>query len=34
MNESMFEDYRQKTEKLLKRLVEILNYEIQTHFQG
>ena len=34
MNESMFEDYRQKTEKLLKRLVEILDHEIYTQFQG
>ena len=34
MNESMFEDYRHKTEKLLKRLVEILDHEIHTQFQG
>jgi len=34
MNKSMFEDYRKKTEKLLKRLVEILDHEIYTQFQG
>ena len=34
MDESKFEYYRPKTEKLLKRLVDILNYEIYTQFQG
>ena len=34
MNKSMFEEYRKKTEKLLKRLVEILDHEIYTQFQG
>lgn len=28
-----FEKYRRNTEKLLKRLVEILDHEIQTQFQ-
>lgn len=34
MDESKFEYYRQKTEKLLKRLVEILDHEIYAQFQG
>ncbi len=34
MDESKFEYYRPKTEKLLKKLVDILNYEIYTQFQG
>jgi len=34
MDESKFGYYRQKTEKLLKRLVEILDHEIYTQFQG
>ena len=34
MDEYNFENYRRKTEKLLKRLVEILDHEIQTQFQG
>ncbi|MEA3324499.1 MAG: hypothetical protein U9Q37_05090, partial [Euryarchaeota archaeon] len=34
MDEYNFENYRRKTEKLLKRLVEILDHEMQTQFQG
>ena len=34
MDEYNFENYRRKTEKLLKRLVEILDHEIQTQFQA
>ncbi|MEA3281363.1 MAG: PaREP1 family protein [Euryarchaeota archaeon] len=34
MDEYNFENYRRKTEKLLKRVVEILDHEMQTQFQG
>ncbi len=33
MSEPMFETHRQKTEKLLRKLVNILDHEMQTHLQ-